>query len=211
MAMIFYCVRHGESVYNADKRIQGQADIELSDLGRRQSIAVAEALSAYPIDAVFSSPLRRASETARPIAKTFGLSVQTDDRLREIHAGIFQGLRWTEIEGSHPIEARQWLDQVPDYVIPGGESRRALMVRGQSFFQDLRDDSYHHVVVVAHGGILGAAFKGLFEVPAEINPFELLNGSISRLRWDKKLKLMTLNETCHLKQVPSAYNGFGDF
>jgi probable phosphoglycerate mutase len=209
--MILYCVRHGESVYNAEGRIQGQIDIELSERGRRQSEALADTLCQTPIQAIFSSPLRRAFETARPIAERLGLTIQTDERLAEIHAGIFQGLRWSEIETSHPEHARQWIEQLPDFVIPGGESRRALMIRGLAVFEDIRRQPYEHVAVVAHGGILSAAFKALFRVPAEVNPFELVNCSISRLRWDHKLKLMTLNESHHLEQVDGGCGrGTGD-
>jgi broad specificity phosphatase PhoE len=197
--MILYCIRHGESVYNAQGRIQGQTDIELSALGRLQSLAVADLLAGLPIEAIYSSPLRRALDTARPLADRFGLRIRTDDRLREIHAGIFQGLRWAEIEESHPEEARQWIDQVPDFVIPGGESRRALMARGLAVFQGIREQPYEHVAIVAHGGILSAAFKALLQIPAELNPFSLANGSVSTIRWEKRIKLMTLNETCHLR------------
>lgn len=205
--MIFYCVRHGESVYNAEGRIQGQIDIELSERGRLQCGALADAFATLPIQAVWASPLRRAFDTARAIAERLGLPVQTDDRLREIHAGIFQGLKWSEIEASHPAEARQWIDQAPDFVIPGGESRRALMIRGREAFEHLREQPYEHVAVIAHGGILSAAFKSLFGVPAELNPFELVNCGISRVRWDHKLKLMTLNETWHLREVNGGRDG----
>lgn len=207
--MILYCVRHGESVYNAEGRIQGQTDIPLSELGQRQGLAVADALAALPIQAIYASPLVRALETARPVALRLGLQIETDDRLREIHAGIFQGLRWDEIEASHPAEARHWLEQTPDFVIPGGESRRALMVRGQAVFESIRERGHEHVAVIAHGGILSAALKALLGIPAELNPFSLVNGSISRLRWDTKLKLLTLNETCHLQAVNNGRAGSG--
>lgn len=199
--MILYCVRHGESVYNAEGRIQGQTDVALSPLGQLQSMAVAEALAAIPIQCVFSSPLRRAAETARPVADRFALDIRLDDRLREIHAGIFQGLRWAEIEQSHPVEARQWLDQVPDFVIPGGESRRSLMVRGRAAFEHIREHPFCHVAVVAHGGILAAALKSLLQIPAELNPFSLANGSITVVRWDSKIKLISFNDTWHLRDL----------
>lgn len=209
--MILYCVRHGESQYNAEGRIQGQFDVPLSELGKRQSLAVAEELAQYPIDVVIASPLSRALETARPIAQRHDLAPQTDDRLKEIHAGIFQGLRWSEIESSHPAEARQWIEQAPDFVIPGGESRRALMERGLAVMLAIRELPYEHVAVVAHGGILSAAFKALLKIPAEVNPFSLINGSISRIGWTQRVKLLTLNETQHLRAVNAGHAaGSGD-
>lgn len=199
--MILYCVRHGESQYNAEKRIQGQTNVGLSSLGRRQAEAVATALAGFPIEAVFSSPLARAFDTAGPIARRHGLSVQTDDRLKEIHAGIFQGLLWSEIEKSHPQEAKRWIAQEPDFQIPAGESRRALMARGKAALETIRETGQRQVVVVAHGGVLTAAFKALLEIPAENNPFSLFNGSINRLDWKSRLKLVTLNEMQHLRDV----------
>jgi probable phosphoglycerate mutase len=207
--MILYCVRHGESEFNAEKRIQGQTNVDLSPLGRRQSAAVAEALAQVPIQAVFASPLARALNTAQPIAEEHGLAVQTDDRLKEIHAGIFQGLLWSDIEKLHPDEAKHWIAQQPDFVIPGGESRRELMVRGKAAFESIRETGFERVAVVAHGGVLTAALKALLQIPAELNPFSLFNGSLSRLEWGSKIKLVTLNETEHLRGVNDGHESSG--
>jgi len=202
--MILYLIRHGESVYNAEGRIQGHSDIPLSEFGRRQSASLAACLAAVPLEAVFSSPLRRAAETAAPIAAWHGLAVQFDDRLKEIHAGIFQGLLWTEIAERFPREALPWLGQEPDFVIPGGESRRQLMHRGQLGLEAIRQQSYQTVAVVAHGGVLSAALKGLLGIPAQRNPFNLSNASISKLIWKNDVKLMTLNQLDHLRQFDLA-------
>lgn len=199
--MILYLVRHGESLYNAERRIQGQTDIGLSPLGHQQAAALAAAFAELPIDAIYASPLRRAMETAAPIAAALKLPVQTDDRLKEIHAGIFQGLLWDEIEQQAPEEARLWRQQDPDFVIPGGESRRALMHRGQAVLEAIREAGQPQVVVVAHGGVLTAGLKGLLGVPVERNPFSLFNASISRLHWDRRIKLVTLNELDHLRRA----------
>lgn len=207
--MILYCVRHGESQFNAQRRIQGQTNVGLSELGQRQSRALAAALARVPIQAVFSSPLARAFDTALPIAQEHGLPVRADDRLMEIHAGIFQGLLWADIEKLHPDEARHWIAQEPDFVIPGGESRRALMARGKAAFESIRETGFERVAVVAHGGVLTAAFKALLQIPAEVNPFSLFNGSISRLEWTTRLKLVTLNEMEHLRGVNDGQEGSG--
>lgn len=208
--MLLYCIRHGESVYNAEGRIQGQADIPLSPLGRRQSRAVAELLVSRPIEAIFSSPLARAGETAAAIGEALGLPVEYDARLQEIHAGIFQGLAWNEIERSHPDEAARWLAQEPDFVIPGGESRRSLMDRGRAALEAIRATDRRQVVVVSHGGLLSAAFKALLEIPAQRTPFALYNASVSRVAWDQQFRLQTLNETAHLRAVTSETASAGD-
>ena len=111
--MLLYCIRHGESSYNAEGRIQGQSDVPLSELGRRQSEAVAAALAEVPIEAVYASPLRRAMQTARPVAERLNLEIQTDPRLMEVHAGEFQregGEQQLAFQGPKPLEIHQPLD-----------------------------------------------------------------------------------------------------
>lgn len=197
--MLFYLIRHGESLYNAEGRIQGQSDVELSPLGLRQAHALADALAEERIDAVFASPLRRAMQTAEPLAARLGLNIEPDDRLMEIHAGIFQGLLWAEIEVQFPEAARPWREQHPDFVIPGGESRRSLMVRGLDVLESIRERPYRRVAIVSHGGILAGALKAVLRIPAEVNPFSLYNASISKLAWSEKIKLLTLNQLDHLR------------
>lgn len=203
--MILYCVRHGESAYNAQGRIQGQTDVPLSELGRLQSQAVAAALGELPIDAVYSSPLERAMETARPLADALGLPITVERRLMEIHAGIFQGKVWADVQAEHPAEAERWQAHDPDFVIPGGESRRRLMERGVAALEAIRDSGHREVVVVAHGGVLTAALKGLLGVPIQRNPFNLFNASISQLRWGDEVKLLTLNQVDHLPKLAGVH------
>lgn len=202
--MLFYCVRHGETQFNADGRIQGQTDSPLSDLGRRQCEAVAAALESRLLEAVYSSPLRRAIDSAECVAARLKLEIRIDPRLMEIDAGIFQGLTWPEIERRHPVEAKQWLARDPDYRIPQGESRGDVMVRARAAFEELRASGHRQVVVMAHGGLLSAAFRTLLEIPPRRNPFSLENASISRLAWDEEVKLISLNETGHLAGLRTA-------
>ncbi len=199
--MILYLIRHGESQFNAEGRIQGQTDIPLSELGQRQSHAIARAFDRIKLDAVFCSPLQRAAQTAAPLAKLQQRAIEYLDDLKEIHAGIFAGLLWGEIEHKYPEHALPWREQHPDFVIPGGESRRQLMDRGVRALHTIRRHDFEQVAVVAHGGLLCAALKGLLEIPAERNPFNLFNASISRLVWKARIQLWTLNEIEHLRTV----------
>jgi broad specificity phosphatase PhoE len=205
--MKLYCVRHGETFHNLAGRIQGQTDSQLTDLGLRQCRAVAEALEPMPVDAVLSSPLSRALDSARCVAERLKLNVEVDPRLMEINAGIFQGLCWDEIEQQYPDEAVRWRSQDPDYRIPGGESRRDLMQRAGEVFATIRQAGYRQAVVVAHGGLLSAAFKALLEIPPKYNPFVLSNGSISVVQWEREVKLLRVNDTTHLRD---AVSGNGD-
>ncbi len=199
--MLLYCVRHGESSFNAQGRIQGQADVPLSPLGLQQSQALAVALSKLPIEAVFSSPLARAAQTARPLADALGLELIFEAGLKELNAGVFQGRTWDEVGIEHPEAAARWKAGDPDFVIPGGESRRQLMHRGREALESIRQRGFRQVAVIAHGGVLAAAFKSLLGIPAELNPFNFFNASISQLRWDGPVKLLTLNQVDHLSRL----------
>ncbi len=198
--MLFYCSRHGETAFNAEGRVQGQLDIPLSKNGQQQSKALASALSLEPLDAIVVSPLRRALETAEAIATELQLPLKIDPRLAEINAGIFQGLKWDEIEIKYPNEATLWKSGDPDFVIPEGESRRTLMLRGQAAFETIQANNHTHVAVIAHGGLLAATLKSLLKIPSSLNPFVFRNGTISRLEWSSTIKLLTLNEQHHLQK-----------
>lgn len=207
--MLLYCIRHGESCYNAEGRIQGQSDVPLSERGLRQSEALAAALSGLPIEAVYASPLRRAVQTARPVAETLRLEIRTDPRLMEIDAGIFQDKIRAELDGLYPDEFARWKGGDPDFTIPGGESRRDLMRRGRDAFEEISRSAYEQALVVTHGGLLAGALKALLEIPADRHPFVFENGSISQLEFtDGQVRLLSLNQVDHLHSV--GLGGGGD-
>jgi 2,3-bisphosphoglycerate-dependent phosphoglycerate mutase len=199
--MLIYIIRHGESLFNRENRIQGQTDIALSPFGEQQALAIAEYFRPGDLDAILSSPLQRAYQTARPLGERLNLELQTLDDLKEIHAGIFSGLLWSEIENRFPQYSVGWNNMEYDFVIPDGESRRQLQERGMRAFEQITRMPYERVAVVAHGGVLCAALKGLLRVPPETNPFSLFNASISRLAWDGKWSLLTLNQMEHLEKA----------
>jgi broad specificity phosphatase PhoE len=196
--MLIYLIRHGESTYNAQGRIQGQTDIPLSDFGRQQAQAIAAGMAHIKLDAIFASPLQRAYQTAIPLAERQGLPIQALDQLKEINAGIFSGLLWSEIETKFPEYADPWINQDADFIIPQGESRQQLQERGTQALSHIARTAFQKVAVVAHGGVLCAALKGILGIPPELNPMSLFNASISRLVWDGKWQLLTLNQTEHL-------------
>ena len=214
--MLQYLVRHGESVSNLEGRVQGQEDIELSDLGRAQARQVAawsRSLFASPpvaqslIGEVWSSPLRRARETAAEIAAVLGLPVMLEEGLCELHAGIFQGHLWADLEAEFPDEVAQWRSGDVHYRIPGGESRAQLAARGRAAIEMLARRDTPGMIVVAHGGVLTAALGSMLgrEHPllaaAAERPFTklpaLANCSVTQLEWPGP-RLVSFNETGHL-------------
>jgi broad specificity phosphatase PhoE len=221
-----YLVRHGESVSNLEGRVQGQEDIELSARGHEQARLVAawsRTLSAslpdgaatigeitigeITIGEIWTSPLRRARETAAVIAAALGLPLMVEERLCELHAGIFQGHLWADLETTFPEEVSRWRSGDEHYAIPGGESRAQLAARGRSALETLACRSTPGMIVVAHGGVLTAALGSLMgrEHPllaaAVERPFTrlpaLANCSVTQLEWPGP-RLVTFNETGHL-------------
>lgn len=209
--MILYCIRHGETTYNAEGRLQGQSDIPvLSPLGRRQSEATARALIGKPIEALYASPLRRAYETAEIIAKGLPLEIRTDPRLKEINVGVFQNQLRADLE-KHQAEAlRQWLSGRPEYVIPGGESRAQLACRGREAFESIFRSGHENVVVVAHGGLLVSTIKSLLSIPLQDPPLALENCSITTLSRssDGRVELVAFNQIEHIADI--GHGGIGD-
>jgi len=207
--MILYCIRHGESTYNAEGRVQGQSDVPLSALGQRQSEAVAAALAGNPVEAVYASPLRRAFETARPVAEALGLKIHTDDRLKEIDVGIFQDRLRRELRDVYPDELARWSSGDLDYRIPGGESRRDLIDRGSEVIRSICASSHDRVAVVAHGRLLVLTLKALAGLSLDSPPDSLENGSISTLVHcgDGKFELAEIDRVEHLRGVGLAGPG----
>jgi probable phosphoglycerate mutase len=214
--MLQYLVRHGESVSNLEGRVQGQEDVELSDRGRAQArqmadwsrrLSASRSGSGVTISEVWSSPLRRARETADEIAAALGLPVMVEEGLCELHAGIFQGHLWADLEERFPDEVAQWRSGDVHYVIPGGESRAQLAARGRATLEMLAGRDVPGMIVVAHGGVLTAALGSmlgrehpLLAVAAE-RPFTklpaLANCSVTQLEWPGP-RLVAFNETGHL-------------
>lgn len=206
-----YLIRHGESVSNLEGRVQGQEDVELSALGMRQAEAVAawgrNLAAREPIEEIWSSPLRRARETAARIATALDLPLRIDDQLRELHAGIFQGHLWADLEARFPEAVARWRSGDVDYCIPGGESRAQLAGRGRTALETLAARPVRGMIVVAHGGILTAALGSLVGrshpllAAAAERPFTklpaLANCSVTHIEWPGPL-LVSFNETGHL-------------
>lgn len=209
--MILYCVRHGESTYNAEGRVQGQSDVPLSPLGVRQGAAVAEALREKGVEAVFTSPLRRAYQTAELVAAAARCPLFVEDDLKEIHAGIFQDKLRRDLEAAQPDEYRRWIGGDLDYVIPGGESRRQLAERGAAALRRIAAAPYQTVAVIAHGRMFVVSFAALMPYEAQRIPAALQNGSITTLKADAatgEFRLVSADRTDHLNTV--GLTGRGD-
>ncbi|HSF22344.1 MAG TPA: histidine phosphatase family protein, partial [Burkholderiales bacterium] len=122
-------IRHGETAWNREKRMQGTTDTPLSEVGREQARALGRRLAAHAFAALYTSDLARAWDTARAIAEFTGREAVTDPRLQERRFGIFEGLTAEEIVARYPEEHARFASRDPDYAVPGGESARSFTER----------------------------------------------------------------------------------
>jgi len=210
MTMRLYCIRHGQSIYNAEGRIQGQVDIPLSELGIAQGDAAGSALTDLPIDVVFSSPLKRALTTAERIAQSRDLPLRTDPRLMEINVGVFQERTSDEVAKLYPEELARWKSEDLDFVVPGGESRRMMVDRGRAAIIDMAREGFEQVAMVSHGRFLIGTLKEMLGMAPTDSPNSLQNGSISVIDVEPcgKTTLVELNRTEHLADI--GLSGSGD-
>ncbi len=200
----FLLVRHGQSEWNAARRIQGQIDVALDEAGRQQAQAVAEYLMGEAIAAIFSSPLQRAEATAQAIAAQTGLMVQLDARLMEYHFGVMSGLTWDEVVENHPELANRWLEDPWAVPVEGSEGRANFAARVAAAMQDIMGQyPEQQVVVVAHGGTFGVFLSAMLGLDLNRrHPFHFGNTSISLVELRAgTFHIHYLNNTCHLGAV----------
>ena len=198
-------VRHGETAWNVDARIQGQLDIQLNDTGRWQARRVGRALASEQLAAIYSSDLGRAHETARAIAEAARIPVVAHPGLRERRFGLFEGKTFDEIHTTWPEQASCWKKRIPEWQPPeGGESLLQLRERVTRTVGDLA--SRHcgqQIAVVAHGGVLDALYR--VATGQEVNSprtWQLPNGAINRLLWTPEgFTLVGWSDTQHLEHA----------
>lgn len=173
---LFIVIRHGETEWNVANRVQGHGDSKLTAAGRAQALALARRLADEPFDLLVSSDLGRALETAQPLAEASGHAIRRDARLRERSFGAGEGLSYDEIGkrfpgafprvGTASASESSEADIDPDYAIPGGESRRRFHERVAAAFEAMAaEHSGARIVVVTHGGVLGALYRHVHGIP----------------------------------------------
>ncbi len=153
-------VRHGETAWNAEHRVQGQLDVPLNDYGRRQAQAVAAILGRERFAAIYSSDLGRALETASPTAAALGMEVKIDPALRERHYGIFETLTYAEVKVKYPEDYARFERRDPDFDFRTGESLKVFYERTVTCVSAIAAaHPGEDVLVFTHGGILDKLYR----------------------------------------------------
>ncbi len=205
-------IRHGETLWNVDTRIQGHLNIDLNDTGRWQAERVGHALAEEPIHAIYSSDLRRAFETAQAIATAPArLAARTHTpaqvtprlQLRERHFGHFQGKTWAEIESGWPEETKRWRGRDPHWSPEGGESLTALRERIARCVDELASQHLgEQIVLVAHGGVMDVLYRLATGQDIQApRTWHLGNAAINRLLWTPQgLSLVGWGDVSHFEE-----------
>ncbi|QYF94500.1 histidine phosphatase family protein [Massilia sp. PAMC28688] len=199
-------IRHGETAWNAERRLQGHIDIALNDEGVRQAAALARALAGAPLNAIYASDLKRAHQTAAAVASLHGMPVVMDAGLRERCYGGFEGLLYAEIAERFPREFAAWQARDIDGVMPRG-TRVAETFRRfyQRCVDTITDIGERHpgqtIALVAHGGVLECAYRAALGLALDTpRDFPVLNASINRFTMDAgRLALASWGEVDHLR------------
>ena len=199
-------IRHGETAWNAVRRLQGHIDIPLNAEGERQAGALARALAAEPVDVIISSDLQRARQTAQAVADQYdGAQVHTDANLRERCYGVFEGMLYTEVERQYPADFALWQARDIDAVMPPGErvaeSFRQFYARAIAAIVEWAErHPGKTVAIVAHGGVLECAYREAVGMQLDSpRDFQVKNASINRFTFsDGKLALTSWGGVEHL-------------
>ena len=194
-------IRHGQTAWNVDTRIQGQLDIPLNETGRWQAQRLALALAGEPISTIYASDLLRAWETARAIANATGQALQAHEGLRERGFGVFQGKTFAEIEAAWPDQTLRWRKRDPHWAPEGGESLVDLRERITQTASDLAARHMgEQIVLVAHGGVMDVLYRAATRQDLLApRTWELGNAAINRLLWTPEgFTLVGWSDTNHL-------------
>jgi 2,3-bisphosphoglycerate-dependent phosphoglycerate mutase len=194
-------VRHGETTWNREGRIQGHRDSPLTERGLAQAEAAAARLARERIDVLYSSDLGRARQTAQQVAAATALGIRLDSGLRERAFGILEGKTWDEIATDHPDEARL-LAEDPSHAMPGGESLAQFRDRVTGALRRIaREAGAETIALVTHGGVLGVLYREAMGIPLEApRSYTTLNAGVNHFRFvDDRWSVVRWGDTDHLE------------
>ena len=176
-------LRHGQTAWNAEQRLQGQLDVPLDTVGQRQVAQMAAVLSGEDLAAIYSSDLQRALDTALALARVTGLPVIQDKALRERGFGRLEGLTYAEVDALWPDDALRWRRREPDFGPGGGETLRAFYARSVAAVTRLAlPHPGQTIAVVAHGGVLDCMHRAATGLDLGApRTWQLGNATVNRL------------------------------
>lgn len=199
-------IRHGETDWNRELRFQGQLDVPLNAIGLEQARRVAERMAREPVQALVSSDLQRALQTAQAVAgRLQALDPIRDAALREQHFGIVEGLQVADIKARYSQAWEQWVRFEADFSFEGGESTRIFHARVLAAVRALaRQHAGQTLAVVTHGGVLDMVYRSARGLPLSgPRESEIPNAGINRVRVrGEAIEIVEWADTRHLADLP---------
>ena len=197
-------VRHGETAWNAEHRVQGQLDIPLNVNGAAQARAAAKVLTQEKFDAIYSSDLTRARQTAAPTASFHSMEVLLERDLRERHYGIFERLTYAEVKVRYPEDYARFEARDPDYDFRTGESLRAFSARSIAVISKIaKENEGKSVLVFTHGGILDKLYRFITGLPLSApRNFGIHNAGLNRIELTRAgWQIRSWSDVAHLESA----------
>lgn len=197
-------IKHGETEWNLEGRIQGHMDSPLTESGRVQAEAIATSLQTVEVNALYSSDLGRAYSTAQVVSHKTGQDILTDKRLRELHLGKFEGLTEEEVRKRFPEEYVYLKKAEPDYIYPGEESKKQFSLRVISCLEKLMGKHQgEQIVVITHLGALSRLIRYTLGMPVVgSNEYKICNAALNIFSYEnKRWQLEIWGDLSHLTEV----------
>ena len=194
-------IRHGETEWNSQQRMQGHSNSDLSSVGQAQIQALGQWMKNVPFDLIYSSDSLRAKQTAEAITQFSGHELQFDQRLREKNLGVFEGLTSEEARERHPEVFRLFKTAGSKYVIDEGESTQQLQDRALEIVDEIRIKHLEErVLLVTHGGFIRVVMKHSLGLSLETpTRFLIRNTGVFRLEWEDKWLVSQMGGVSHLE------------
>jgi broad specificity phosphatase PhoE len=202
--MKVYLVRHGETDWNKDGRIQGRKEVDLNLFGLKQAHLCGKRLKNIPFDCAYSSPQSRAYQTAELIVNHHDIGLRGHKSLEEIDLGSWEGLTWSQVKRQHKGIVDDFSKDRQTAKLHGGESYEAVTRRAMDFLNGLERLHYQHVLVVSHAGVLKMMLSDILGLPHhKRSNFHISNTGISIIEKESttsRWRVLTLNDTAHLEE-----------
>ena len=176
-------VCHGETAWNAEHRVQGQLDVPLNAIGQAQALAASKVLAQEKFDAIYSSDLSRARQTAQQTATLFSMNIIEDKELRERHYGIFERLTYAEVKVRYPEDYARFEARDPEYAFRTGESLKDFSARSIKVISAIAErHKGQSVAVFTHGGVLDKLYRFITGLPLSAErDFGIPNAGLNRI------------------------------
>ena len=203
--MKIYLIRHGQTDWNLEGKIQGRHDVSLNETGSKQAELLAMGMDKRPVVQIFSSRQKRALETAQAVGRRQHVAVTVIDGLEEVEFGEWEGKTWDEISREYPEEFKVWCTEPAEIVPPGGEPRPQIYRRIGNALKEILRRSRGDIAIVSHGAALAYMVSIMLEKElGDHDEIIVKNASISTVEYDRetgKFHMAEANDVSHLKAL----------